>query len=256
MDLHTAAREGNIAEVRRIIATGAKLDERDKHSRTPLHMGGWAGHVSDHGLRSGVTLVPRLLAEVTDAADDHRWSAWSPCWRPVLTRTPQPATTCPPCTLQRSRATQKWSARSSMLVRAGAVPMPELTHALQALLSHTFTCRPQGQQQDAQGHQRTAICCQERCGMVLLLARQLNSERGSDELKHVCCAGHLATVQLLLKRKANVAAKDRKGTTALDLATDPEIRAALEQALQAAQQPQVPAMSPLAMRLTRISLEC
>ena len=53
------------------------------------------------------------------------------------------------------------------------------------------------------------------------------------------CSGQLATVQLLLKRKANVAAKDKKGSTALDLATDPDVRAALEQALSAAAQPQV-----------------
>ena len=60
-------------------------------------------------------------------------------------------------------------------------------------------------------------------------------------MQHSCphCAGHLATVQLLIKRKANVAATDRKGSTALDLATDPAVREALQQALQTAQQPQV-----------------
>jgi ankyrin repeat protein len=63
MDLHTAAREGNIAEVRRIIATGAKLDDRDKHSRTPLHMAGWAGHVSPDGFRDGVTLTSNALSK-------------------------------------------------------------------------------------------------------------------------------------------------------------------------------------------------
>ena len=46
-------------------------------------------------------------------------------------------------------------------------------------------------------------------------------------------------MQLLLKRKANPAAKDKKGSTALDLATDPDVRAALEQALSASAQPQV-----------------
>ena len=51
--------------------------------------------------------------------------------------------------------------------------------------------------------------------------------------------GHLATVQLLLKRKANASAKDKKGCTALDLASDPDVRAALEQALSVAAQPQV-----------------
>lgn len=58
-----------------------------------------------------------------------------------------------------------------------------------------------------------------------------------------CCAGHLGTVQLLIKRKANVAATDRKGSTALDLATDPAVQEALQHALQAAQQPQVIGLS-------------
>ena len=44
-DLHTACRNGDIAEVRRVIASGAKLNGRDKHSRTPLHMASWAGQV-------------------------------------------------------------------------------------------------------------------------------------------------------------------------------------------------------------------
>ena len=61
--------------------------------------------------------------------------------------------------------------------------------------------------------------------------------------------GHLATVQLLLKRKANAAAKDKKGSTALDLATDPGVRAALEAALSAAAQPQVRFAETLASAL-------
>ena len=51
MDLHTAARQGNTVELRKIIATGVKLDDRDMHSRTALHMACWAGHVrgsTDH----------------------------------------------------------------------------------------------------------------------------------------------------------------------------------------------------------------
>ena len=41
-------------------------------------------------------------------------------------------------------------------------------------------------------------------------------------------------VELLLKRRANVAATDRKGNTALDLAQDEAVRAALQAALQEA----------------------
>ena len=45
-------------------------------------------------------------------------------------------------------------------------------------------------------------------------------------------AGHLSVVELLIKRRANVAAADRKGNTALDLAQDEAVRAALQAALQ------------------------
>lgn len=45
MALHTAAREGNVEELKALIQSGSKIDEKDKHSRTPLHMASWAGHV-------------------------------------------------------------------------------------------------------------------------------------------------------------------------------------------------------------------
>lgn len=45
MALHTAAREGSVKELKALIQSGSKIDEKDKHSRTPLHMASWAGHV-------------------------------------------------------------------------------------------------------------------------------------------------------------------------------------------------------------------
>jgi uncharacterized protein len=36
--LHAAAWTGNAAEIARLVAAGAKLDARDGHGRTPLHV--------------------------------------------------------------------------------------------------------------------------------------------------------------------------------------------------------------------------
>jgi ankyrin repeat protein len=43
MDLHTAARNGDVARMLELIGLGADLNARDKHSRTALHMAAWAG---------------------------------------------------------------------------------------------------------------------------------------------------------------------------------------------------------------------
>ena len=47
-----------------------------------------------------------------------------------------------------------------------------------------------------------------------------------------CNTGHLKVVEALIQRHANLKAADRNGKTALDLAKDDSIRAALEAALQ------------------------
>ncbi|MCL7032403.1 hypothetical protein MKW94_026347 [Papaver nudicaule] len=44
-DLHRAARTGDIHAVQSIIASNPlKVNSRDKHSRTPLHLAAWSGH--------------------------------------------------------------------------------------------------------------------------------------------------------------------------------------------------------------------
>ena len=43
--LHNAAREGGDAAMKALLAQGSSLSVRDKHSRTPLHLSAWAGHL-------------------------------------------------------------------------------------------------------------------------------------------------------------------------------------------------------------------
>ena len=47
-DLHKAAREGNLAELTRLLTAGQDVNVRDKLSRTPLHLAAWAGQVMVH----------------------------------------------------------------------------------------------------------------------------------------------------------------------------------------------------------------
>ena len=44
-DAHAAARDGDLEALNTIIAAGSNLNQRDKHSRTPLHLAAWAGKV-------------------------------------------------------------------------------------------------------------------------------------------------------------------------------------------------------------------
>lgn len=59
-------------------------------------------------------------------------------------------------------------------------------------------------------------------------------------------SGHLNVVELLVKRHANVKAQDKKGQSALDLATDDAVKAALQAALQERKQ----AVSEAAKKVT------
>ena len=43
--LHNAAREGDDVALKALVAQGSSLSVRDKHSRTPLHLSAWAGHL-------------------------------------------------------------------------------------------------------------------------------------------------------------------------------------------------------------------
>ena len=43
--MHNAAREGNVAELTKLLAQGSSVSTRDKHSRQPLHLSAWAGQL-------------------------------------------------------------------------------------------------------------------------------------------------------------------------------------------------------------------
>ena len=45
IDLHGAARNGDIAALGKDIAAGADVNSRDRLRRTPLHLASWAGQV-------------------------------------------------------------------------------------------------------------------------------------------------------------------------------------------------------------------
>ena len=46
VDLHAAARAGDLEALGARVAAGDDVDGRDKHKRTALHMAAWAGQVS------------------------------------------------------------------------------------------------------------------------------------------------------------------------------------------------------------------
>ena len=45
MNLHEAAGDGDVAEVRQLMAAGAEVDEKGEHGMTPLHWAATEGHV-------------------------------------------------------------------------------------------------------------------------------------------------------------------------------------------------------------------
>jgi len=50
MDLHTAARNGDIPTLQSAVGAGQDLNAKDKLSRTPLHMAAWAGQTVSAGV--------------------------------------------------------------------------------------------------------------------------------------------------------------------------------------------------------------
>jgi ankyrin repeat protein len=67
----------------------------------------------------------------------------------------------------------------------------------------------------------------------------MKTRKGTNALHFAAKKGHMDVVNLLIKRKANVSAEDRKGNTAMDLASDAAVKEALQAAIDDAAQPQV-----------------
>jgi hypothetical protein len=65
MTLHQAAQSGDVVEMRRLMAAGADVDERDVNRVTALHWAADEGHVE----------VLRVLMEDKDAKDANGWTA-------------------------------------------------------------------------------------------------------------------------------------------------------------------------------------
>lgn len=64
MALHTAVRDNDIEAVRRLIGSGADINEVDKLSRTSLHMAAWAGNFEI--LKLLVASKANLMAKAVD----------------------------------------------------------------------------------------------------------------------------------------------------------------------------------------------
>lgn len=65
MPLHDAARNGNVEEITQLLAANpACINDRDRHSRTPLHMAAWAGQTE------AVRLLCDRKADIRAAAGD------------------------------------------------------------------------------------------------------------------------------------------------------------------------------------------
>lgn len=72
-DLHTAARSGDTARILELVALGADINQRDKHSRTPLHLAAWAGQTVRHGTVSPMARsAAQCIAKPTAAPGYYR----------------------------------------------------------------------------------------------------------------------------------------------------------------------------------------
>lgn len=65
------------------------------------------------------------------------------------------------------------------------------------------------------------------------------TRKGTNALQFAAKKGHIKVVQYLIRRKANVSATDRNGITALDMASDEAVKAALQAALDGAHEEKV-----------------
>ena len=245
VDAHAAARDGDLEALNTFIAAGSNLNQRDKHSRTPLHLAAWAGKVSAES-----------VVHVASCSDFHLTLPWP--------ATHWPLTSLLPLQVECVEA----------LLKAGcdlkAVAQDE-TSALHfaAQTGRTDVCRVLlNAGEPREQHASFISTCSGYSGSELRrvcagLKVNLRTRRGftplhiaakggtaifpllqstmevQSRLQHPGCAptGHAATVELLLKRKATPSATNRNDQTPLSLATDDAVRALLQAAAAATPDP-------------------
>lgn len=78
-DLHNAARNGDMEALQAQIAANAGLDEKDQHSRTPLHMAAWSGQT----VRRQVRKVSESLSSPLSSAFMAHYLPICPAHAPV-----------------------------------------------------------------------------------------------------------------------------------------------------------------------------
>ncbi len=82
-----------------------------------------------------------------------------------------------------------------------------------------------------------------RCNIGAGVKVNSKTRKGTNALQFAAKKGHVDVVRYLIRRKANVSAKDRNGKTAMDLASDEAVKAVLQEALNGPEQEKVNRLS-------------
>ena len=92
--LHAAAARGDATEVRRLLTTGADVDDPDGQGRTALYVATKVGHLDvvwtllRAGANANVARTTDGNSRCTSPPGMETWTWCKRCWRPVPTLTP------------------------------------------------------------------------------------------------------------------------------------------------------------------------
>ena len=243
-DAHAAARDGDLEALNTFIAAGSNLNQRDKHSRTPLHLAAWAGKVSaDMHVSSCSIFLPTL--------------PWAATYWPLT------------CLLTMQAECVEALLKAGCDLKAVAQDETSALH-FAAQTGRTDVCRILLNAGESHAACISNSCLQWRLALRKSAVRvcaglkvNLRTRRGFTPLHNAAkggeatspflpstvkfknclqqpgsaLTGHAATVALLLKRKATPSATNRNDQTPLSLATDDAVRALLQAAAAATPDP-------------------